>query len=102
MRRRWNDGSGRAARSVGGSGRRSWWVRAGIVAVVGALALGAGNPALAGGKRAFGDVSIFASAPAPGHPFGIAVDDDRVYVSTSAGDFFAGTPELRRRAGLRL
>jgi sugar lactone lactonase YvrE len=35
-------------------------------------------------------VSVFASAPAPGHPFGIAVGDDRVYVSTSAGDFFAG------------
>ena len=28
-------------------------------------------------------------APAPGHPFGIAVGDGRVYVSTSAGDFFA-------------
>ena len=27
--------------------------------------------------------------PAPGHPFGIAVGDGRVYVSTSAGDFFA-------------
>ena len=90
MRRGRNDGSGRGDRSVGGSGRRSWWVRAGIVTVIGALALGAGNPALAGGQRAFGDVSIFASAPAPGHPFGIAVDDARVYVSTSAGDFFAG------------
>ena len=33
---------------------------------------------------------MFASAPAPGHPFGIAVGDGRVYVSTSAGDFFAG------------
>src|SRR4029453_11504522 len=32
---------------------------------------------------------VFASAPAPGHPFGIAVGDGRVYVSTSAGDFFA-------------
>jgi sugar lactone lactonase YvrE len=43
------------------------------------------------GGPAFGDVSVFASAPYPGHPFGIAVDDDRrVYVSTSAGDFFAG------------
>ncbi len=39
---------------------------------------------------AIGDVTVFASAPAPGHPFGIAVDRDRVYVSTSAGDFFAG------------
>jgi sugar lactone lactonase YvrE len=34
-------------------------------------------------------VRVFASVPAPGHPFGIAVDDGRVYVSTSAGDFFA-------------
>jgi sugar lactone lactonase YvrE len=34
-------------------------------------------------------VTVFASAPAPGHPFGIAVGDGRVYVSTSAGDFFA-------------
>jgi sugar lactone lactonase YvrE len=34
-------------------------------------------------------VTVFASAPAPGHPFGIAVGDARVYVSTSAGDFFA-------------
>jgi hypothetical protein len=34
-------------------------------------------------------VSVFASAPAPGHPFGVAVGDGRVYVSTSAGDFFA-------------
>ncbi len=35
------------------------------------------------------EVTVFASAPAPGHPFGIAVGDGRVYVSTSAGDFFA-------------
>ena len=90
MRRGRNDGSGRGGRSIGGSGRRSWWVRGGIATVIGALALSAGNPALASGKRVFGDVSIFASAPAPGHPFGIAVDDARVYVSTSAGDFFAG------------
>jgi hypothetical protein len=42
-----------------------------------------------GGPPTFGDVSVFATAPAPGHPFGIAVDDSRVYVTTSAGDFFA-------------
>ena len=78
-------------RQNGSRQRRRWWVRGGILAVIGALALGAGNPALAGaGGRAIGDISIFASAPSPGHPFGIAVDDDRVYVSTSAGDFFAG------------
>ena len=72
---------------------RSWLTRIGAVAVIGALALGAGDPALARAPRrpAVGDVSVFASAPAPGHPFGIAVDEDgRVYVSTSAGDFFAG------------
>ena len=71
---------------------RPWYLRGGIAAVIGALALAAVSPGLAGaeGPRAFGDVSVFASAPAPGHPFGIAVDGDRVYVSTSAGDFFAG------------
>jgi sugar lactone lactonase YvrE len=38
---------------------------------------------------AIGDTTVFASVPAPGHPFGIAVDKHRIYVSTSAGDFFA-------------
>jgi DNA-binding beta-propeller fold protein YncE len=38
---------------------------------------------------AIGDTTVFASAPAPGHLFGVAVDKNRVYVSTSAGDFFA-------------
>jgi sugar lactone lactonase YvrE len=38
---------------------------------------------------AIGDTTVFASAPAPGHLFGVAVDRNRVYVSTSAGDFFA-------------
>jgi len=35
-----------------------------------------------------GDTTVFASVPAPGHPFGVAVDKHLVYVSTSAGDFF--------------
>jgi outer membrane protein assembly factor BamB len=41
--------------------------------------------------RTIGDTSVFATTPFPGHPFGIAVDSDaeRVYVSTSRGDFFA-------------
>jgi sugar lactone lactonase YvrE len=64
-----------------------------LAVAVGVLSLAAGsNPVLAGngnGRPTFGDVSVFASAPAPGHPFGVAVDDNRVYVSTSAGDFFA-------------
>jgi hypothetical protein len=58
-----------------------------------AIAVGPGlNPALAGqpGTPPMLDrVSVFASAPAPGHPFGVAVDRHRIYVSTSAGDFFA-------------
>jgi hypothetical protein len=60
--------------------------------VSGAIALGLGATSAAaatGARPAFGDVTVFGSAPAPGHPFGIAVDHDRVYVSTSAGDFFA-------------
>ena len=71
------------------------WVaaRVGAAAIL-AIAVGPGIGSAVGGVRAaapaFGDVSVFASAPAPGHPFGIAVGDDRVYVSTSAGDFFAG------------
>jgi hypothetical protein len=61
-----------------------------IAAVITAIAFGPGIGSAVAKAPAFGDVSIFASAPAPGHPFGIAVDRDRVYVSTSAGDFFAG------------
>ena len=41
------------------------------------------------GGRAIGDTTVFATAPAPGHLFGVAVDEQRIYVSTSAGDFFA-------------
>jgi sugar lactone lactonase YvrE len=36
-----------------------------------------------------GDATVFATLPFPGHPFGIAVDRDRIYVDTSRGDFFA-------------
>lgn len=67
-----------------------------LVVVLAAMSLGPGiNPALAGSldaRSVTDEVTVFASAPAPGHPFGIAVDDKRVYVSTSAGDFFAGHP----------
>ncbi len=73
---------------------KRWWVVGRLVAAVGVIAFGPGlAPALAsnaGARPASDAVSVFASAPAPGHPFGIAVDDDRIYVSTSAGDFFAG------------
>jgi outer membrane protein assembly factor BamB len=57
------------------------------IAAVGALLAAASVGAA--DARGGDSVSVFASAPAPGHPFGIAVGDGRVYVSTSAGDFFA-------------
>lgn len=63
------------------------------VAALGALALGPGiNPAFASEndtRPALGATTVFATAPAPGHLFGVAVDRGRIYVSTSAGDFFA-------------
>src|SRR3989442_4040798 len=62
------------------------------IAVVGAMAfVPAIAPALASESAppAVGDISVFATVPAPGHPFGVAVDKNRVYISTSAGDFFA-------------
>ena len=72
---------------------RRWWAKVGPVAVLAAIGLGQGiGPALANetlNHPAIGDTTIFASVPAPGHPFGVAVDKSRVYVSTSAGDFFA-------------
>ena len=63
-----------------------------IIAVLGTMALvPAFTPALASESAhpAIGDISVFATVPAPGHPFGVAVDKNRVYISTSAGDFFA-------------
>ncbi len=70
-----------------------WWSTARIAAVGGLLALGPGilpiPTRIAAAPAGSDAVSVFASAPAPGHPFGIAVGDGRVYVSTSAGDFFA-------------
>src|SRR5713101_4385776 len=63
-----------------------------IVVVLGALALApAIMPALASepAHPAIGDISVFATGPSPGHPLGVAVDKNRIYISTSAGDFFA-------------
>ena len=65
--------------------------RAALAAMVGTIGLAAGllpAPVAAAAPRV-GEPRVFASAPAPGHPFGIAVGDGRVYVTTSAGDFFA-------------
>jgi sugar lactone lactonase YvrE len=65
-----------------------------LVTALGVLALCQGlTPALASdtdaGRPTIGDTTVFATVPAPGHPFGVAVDRDRIYISTSAGDFFA-------------
>ena len=72
---------------------RRWWVAGRVAAAIVAITLGPGlTPAFASqptSHHAIGDVSVFATVPAPGHPFGIAVDRNRIYVSTSAGDFFA-------------
>lgn len=60
-----------------------------LLGILGMMVLGPGLvPALAI-QPAIGDTTVFASVPAPGHPFGVAVDSNRVYISTSAGDFFA-------------
>ena len=65
----------------------------GLLMVLLATTIGPGvGTALASDKAegaAIGATTIFATAPAPGHLFGIAVDKHRIYVSTSAGDFFA-------------
>jgi sugar lactone lactonase YvrE len=71
---------------VRSGGRTRAATRAAII--IGALALLPGSvPVLAASGS--GRVTVFATAPTPGHPFGVAVDGGRVYVSTSAGDFFA-------------
>src|SRR5207244_4494407 len=65
------------------------------VAVMGAMAfVPAITPALASEstRPAIGDTTVFATVPYPGHPFGVAVDHSRIYVSTSRGDFFASPP----------
>src|SRR4029077_17978814 len=83
----------RSGQSGGDQMNRCWWARVGPVVVLAAIGLGQGaGPAVADETQnglAIGDTTVFASVPAPGHPFGVAVDKSRVYVSTSAGDFFA-------------
>src|SRR5258708_5887495 len=72
---------------------RPWGASVASLAVLATIAFGpAIAPALAddsGTAPAIGDTTVFANVPAPGHPFGVAVDRSRVYISTSAGDFFA-------------
>ena len=86
--------SGSGTRGQGSRRRPPAWSTIGRVAALACLIFigpGAGTAAARVHAAATGTdrVSVFASAPAPGHPFGIAVGDNRVYVSTSAGDFFA-------------
>ena len=77
---------------MSGHTRIRWNVfKVGAAAALIAIAPGI-TPAVAGSQApttASDNVSVFASTPEPGHPFGIAVGDGQVYVSTSAGDFFA-------------
>ena len=80
-----------------GSGRTRRWVWAAITGPVAAGSLVATTAYASSSLRVtqepplakIGHTSIFAHVPSPGHPFGVAVDGDRVYVSTSDGDFFA-------------
>ena len=96
MHRQINSGAGWRGGPAAPYRVRPKWMAARLVAVVAAITFGSGSsPVLAGNHdrgHAIDDVSIFATVPAPGHPFGIAVDKGRVYVSTSAGDFFADPP----------
>ena len=74
---------------------RSWrgWRTARLIVAAAAISLAPLSTSAVAAQHAsggtFGDTSIFATLPYPGHAFGIAVDKDRVYVSTSRGDFFA-------------
>src|SRR6516165_4626221 len=65
--------------------------RVGIPIALASFVLGLG-PVLAQADAQHDELdrtSVFATFPFPGHPFGIAVDDDKIYVDTSRGDFFA-------------
>lgn len=81
------DRNGPRVREARGRHRSKAAVAAAIGAI-GAIVALLPAPVAAAGPR-IGEPRVFASAPAPGHPFGIAVGDGRVYVTTSAGDFFA-------------
>jgi DNA-binding beta-propeller fold protein YncE len=76
----WRRGLGGAARRLA-PGLTALMLLAGLTPVFASQS--AKNPTV-------GETTVFASVPAPGHPFGVAVDTDRVYVSTSDGDFYAG------------
>ena len=86
-----DEGGGRLP-AVGHVKRRRWIAGRTVVAVAAIALSPAASFAHTGvsvARTTAGSVTVFATVPAPGHPFGIAVDRGRVYVSTSAGDFFA-------------
>ena len=76
------------------TGRRKFHnlaIRVAVPVAACAFVLGFG-PALASVQaqsQKIGDTSVFSTLPFPGHPFGIAVDKNKIYVDTSRGDFFA-------------
>lgn len=96
LTRRSEDGAENGAKPPALRRKPPRWGRGALFVVLGTFALGPGvNPALADentARPAIGDTSVFANVPAPGHPFGVAVDNHRVYISTSAGDFFTDPP----------
>jgi sugar lactone lactonase YvrE len=80
------------AKRRGGRRVRPRWASGGLAVLLGTLALGPGTGSVFASETAnhpaIGDTTVFASVPFPGHPFGVAVDRHRIYISTSAGDFF--------------
>ena len=68
---------------------KTWWLPAVVLGVIGMGPIAPVIANVAPSQPAIGETTVFASVPAPGHPFGVAVDTNRVYISTSAGDFFA-------------
>jgi outer membrane protein assembly factor BamB len=66
------------------------WRAVRLIVAVGAISLAPLSTSVAtAGQPSFGATSVFATLPYPGHLFGVAVDTNRIYVSTSRGDFFA-------------
>lgn len=91
MQRQIVDGVG-SRDEPGRNGRARWpgaSMRVAVAGVIATVTIAPGISPAAARDHGSDAVSVFASAPAPGHPFGVAVGDGRVYVSTSAGDFFA-------------
>lgn len=65
------------------------WLLRGARSALGAIALVTVFAGSAAAQGVIGETTVFAHVPAPGHPFGVAVDSNRIFVDTSDGDFFA-------------